>query len=290
MNRATARLSAVAVAIVALTGIPFGAPANAGAPAAATAYLRGAHFSPDTAGVDVYLTAFSGGTSTLWLSDVGYGDVSGYRQMPPGVYAVSMRPHGTSATRPPVLSWTVNLKADSAYTAAAVGMSNEIRGVIVADTLSAPAAGTGLVRVIQASSQAGHASVRADNGPALTTDTAFGSTTKYVAVPSGAWTVRAVSSTRPNLSTSLDVSVASASITSLVLLDARGGGIVLRTVLDAAGASGVPNGSVPAGGGGMAPRAHAAVDMFISWAALACAALVLLWGIRCERRAATSRT
>jgi hypothetical protein len=69
MNRATVVccLSAVTATFVALIGAP--ALGRVGA----AAFVRGAHFSPDTAGVDVYLTAFSGGTSTLWLSDVGYG-------------------------------------------------------------------------------------------------------------------------------------------------------------------------------------------------------------------------
>ena len=78
----------------------------------------------DTAAVDVYLSAFSGGTSTLWLSSVSYGDVSHYSPINPGVYAVSMRPHGAAASTPAVLTWTVNIAAGSAYTAAAVGTNN----------------------------------------------------------------------------------------------------------------------------------------------------------------------
>ena len=72
-----------------------------------------ASFAPDTASVDVYLSAFSGGTATLWLSSVGYGDVSGYEPIAAGVYAVSMRPHGAAATTPAVLTWTVDLTAGS---------------------------------------------------------------------------------------------------------------------------------------------------------------------------------
>jgi len=75
------------------------------------AALRGAHLSPDTAGVDVYLTSFAGGTTTLWLSSVGYGDVSPYRLVKPGLYAVSMRAHGASPSTPPALRWTADLHA-----------------------------------------------------------------------------------------------------------------------------------------------------------------------------------
>lgn len=286
MYRAKILRSAAAVAgvLVALIGTAAAGPASAAAPAAAGAFVRGAHFSPDTAGVDVYLTAFSGGTNTLWLSDVGYGDVSPYRQVTAGTYAVSMRPHGAPASQKPVLTWTLNLKAGSAYTAAAVGMSSQIRGVVVADTLVPPPAGSGLVRIIQASSQAGHVSVRATNGPVLTPDTAFGSTTSYVAVPSGRWTVTAQSSTKPGLSGTLHVALRSASITSVVLLDGRGGGLVLRTVLDAAGTANTPSGSVPAGGGGTAVRPNSDVDAALSWAAFGGAALVLLIAVHIRRR------
>ena len=75
------------VAAFALAGVAVVAPGPAAA-APTQAYVRGAHFSPDTASVDVYLSAFSGGTSTLWLSSVSYGDVSGYAPIAPGTYAV----------------------------------------------------------------------------------------------------------------------------------------------------------------------------------------------------------
>jgi hypothetical protein len=281
-------LSAVAVALIALAGLPALSPAGAAAPAA-DAFVRAAHFSPDTPGVDVYLTAFSGGTSTLWLSNVGYGDVSPYRQMPAGAYAVSMRPHGAPASQKPALTWTVNLRSGASYTAAAVGMNVQIRGIVLPDTLNPPPSGSGLVRVIQASSQAGHVSVTAQNGPVLTADTAFGSTTSYVAVPSGRWTVHVTSSTRPALSAQASVSIGSASITSVVLLDAHGGGLALRTVLDAAGAASVPNGPVAAGGGGTAPRRHSDSGALLGLAALGCAALALLGGVRSVRRRAAPR-
>jgi uncharacterized protein DUF4397 len=292
MRRTTRLLSAVVIALFAssfaavVDANAFGAAA---APTSKDAFVRAAHFSPDTPGVDVYLTAFSGGTSRLWLSNVGYGDVSPYREFRPGSYAVSMRPHGASASTPPALTWTANLQPGSAYTAAAIGMSNQLHGVIVADTLNRPAPGTGLVRVIQASSRAGHVSVQAVHGPVLTPDTAFGSTTKYVAVRSGQWTVRAQSSTRPTLSGSGTVSIASATITSIVLLDGRRGGLLLRPVLDAAGVANMPAGSVPAGGGGTAPRTASSLDAVISWGALGCAAIVLLAGFRRSRRRSAIR-
>jgi hypothetical protein len=204
--------------------------------------IRGAHLSPDTINVDVYLTAFSGGTTTLWLSSVGYGDVSPYNWLKPGPYAVSMRPHGAAASTPAALSWTFTAKPGHAYTAAGVGMNKKLHGVIIEDQLTPPASGHGLVRVIQAASRAPRADI-----------TAFASTTKYTTVPAGTLQVAAKVDGK-SLDTSATVAVKSGSVSSVVLLDAKGGGLALRTLTDAAGAATTPIGSVPAGGGGTALR------------------------------------
>lgn len=57
-----------------------------------------------------------------------------------------------------------------------------------------------------------------------------------------------------NLTTSATIDVKSGSVSSVVLLDGKGGGLTLRTLTDAAGATTMPIGAVPAGGGGTAPR------------------------------------
>ena len=257
--------------------------------AANQAYVRGAHFSPDTAGVDVYLSAFSGGTSTLWLSDVNYGDVSGYEPINAGVYAVSMRPHGAAASTPAALTWTVDISPGSAYTAAAVGTNNQLRGIVLKDSTTAPGPKTGMVRVIQASSQAGHVSVNAQNGPSIVGDIAYGAASSYVSVPAGTWNIVTKSSSAPSLSGSLSLSVAGGSRTSVVILDQAGGGLAVRSVLDASGASAVPIGSVSAGGGG---TAHSGARLYglLSLVALTAAALLMVVGqARRRRQGATTR-
>jgi hypothetical protein len=229
------------------------APVASAGPSEQNAMIRGAHLSPDTVNVDVYLTAFSGGTTTLWLSNVGYGDVSPYQWLKPGVYAVSMRPHGAAASTPPALSWTFSAKAGHAYTAAGVGMNKQLHGIIIEDQLTMPAAGHGRVRVIQAASRAPHADVTAQNGVLLANLAAFASTTPYATVPAGSWKVTA-KAVGKNLDTSATVDIKSGSVSSLVLLDGKGGGLAIRTLTDAAGAATRPIGPVPAGGGGTAPR------------------------------------
>jgi hypothetical protein len=244
---AAAAMCLVPLAATAATAAPRTAPSEQ------NAMIRGAHLSPDTTNVDVYLTGFSGGTTTLWLSSVGYGDVSPYQWLKAGVYAVSMRPHGAAASTPAALSWTLTAKAGHAYTAAGVGMNKHLHGVIFEDQLNPPSAGHGLVRVIQAASRAPKADVTAQNGLVLAKSASFASTSKYATVPAGSLQVSAKAE-GSTLAASAKVPVKSGSVSSVVLLDAKGQGITLRTLTDAAGAAQTPIGSVPAGGGGTAPR------------------------------------
>ncbi|PZS36711.1 MAG: peptidase [Pseudonocardiales bacterium] len=253
---------------IAAIGLLFGtALASCPSPAGAAepdALVRGAHFSPDTPGVDVYLTAFAGGMTKLWLSSVGYGDVSAYQRVTPGMYAVAMRPHGAAASTPAALSWTLKAGAGRSYTAAAVGMNKQLKGIVLRDELAQPRAGTGSLRVIQAASMAPHVDVMAQGGPAIARAAAFATQTTYTAVPAGRVSILARSLEKPAMQASAHVTVAAGSIGTVVVLDTPAGGITLHALLDAAGASAVPVGSVPAGGGGTA----AAPAQRTSWLAL----------------------
>jgi Domain of unknown function (DUF4397) len=252
--RSVVRVGAVSVALVAASVAVSPNAVASSKRTAGVAFLRGAHLSPDTASVDVYLTSFSGGTTTLWLSRVGYGDVSGYRRIAPGEYAVSMRPHGAAKTTKPALSWSIQLKAGRAYTALAIGHQAQLRGTIVEDSLSSPAAETGRIRVVQASSRAGRVDVATSGGKVLASDLSFGGISAYVAAPAGVWKVQVTSLSDPKYSGQTTVSLASKSVASIVVLDGKGSGVQVRALLDAAGAGGTPLGAVPAGGGGTAQR------------------------------------
>lgn len=259
MNSSSLRgvlLAGIAAALLAGPGTVNSSAARDTSPAGSDAIVRGAHFSPDTPGVDVYLTAFAGGSTQLWLSGVGYGDVSPYRRLAPGLYAVSMRPHNAPASTPPALSWTLNAQAGRAYTAAAVGMNKQLHGIILRDELTPPGAGHGLVRVIQAASRAPRATVTALHGVVVAKNAAFATSTPYTTVPAGNWVVQARSVSTPSVATTAAVRIASDSVSSIVLLDGKARGITIRTVVDAAGAAIIPGGPVPAGGGGTAPRPH----------------------------------
>jgi hypothetical protein len=219
---------------------------------ATTAVVRSAHFSPDTAGVDVYLQAFSGGEAKLWVTNVGYGDVSNYQRINPGVYVVSMRPHNAPADSPPAISWTLDAKAGAAYTAAAIGMNASLQAVILDDELTPPAAGTGRVRIVQAASTAPSVSVQANGGVDLADKLAFGKTSDYQTVPTGTWDVRATSDTGSATPATGSVAVAPGSSSTVVVLDGGNGALKITSVEDAASAAAAPVGSVDAGGGGTA--------------------------------------
>jgi hypothetical protein len=250
-----------------------GAAAGAAPAPSKVAWVRAAHLSPDTPKVDVYLTAFSGGSTKLWLAGVGYGDFSAYRRMPAGQYAVSMRPHGAAVTTAAALSWTVTLQAGQAYTAAAFGQHGQLHGTVYDDRLTPPAEGTGYVRIIQGSAKAGQVLATAD-GKTIANGTAYGAISGYVKIPAGTATVRVSSQPRSALNDTLLTNVSSRSITSVVVLDKRGGGITLSPHVDAAGAQQPPVGAVPAGGGGTAQSTTGGAESLA--ALLAAAGLVLL--------------
>jgi hypothetical protein len=252
-----------------------GAAASAAPAPSKVAWVRAAHLSPDTPKVDVYLTAFSGGSTKLWLAGVGYGDFSGYRRMPAGQYAVSMRPHGAAVTTAAALSWTVTLQPGQAYTAAAFGQHGQLHGTVYDDRLTPPAKGTGYVRIIQGSARAGALEATA-GGQQIANGTAYGAISSYAKVPAGTATVQVSSQANSKLTATLHLSVASQSVTSVVVLDKRGGGLVLSPHVDAAGAQQPPVGAVPAGGGGTARSTTGAHGPESLAALLAAAGLVLL--------------
>lgn len=241
-------IAVLGIGAVIATGALFGAT-SAGAKTS-YAVVRAAHFSPTTPGVDVYLSPFSSSTSKLWLSSVKYGTVSPYQRLTPGLYTVALRLHGKSAGSPPALSWTLRAVGGRAYTVAGVGAGSSVKGVVLRDDLSEPKAGTGRVRVIQAASRAPSVTVTAKNGPVVAKDAAFASTTSYSTVPAGSWLLDASAG---SLNAHGTVHVGSRTVTSVLVLDAKGSGITLRTITDSAGAASLPRGPVNAGGGGTAP-------------------------------------
>jgi len=276
--------------IPALTGcvlaIALSAPPASAAPAQGpAAMVRGAHFSPDTPSVDVYLTNFAGGTTTLALSNVGYGDVSNYQRLDPGLYTVGMRPAGASPSTPVAFSWKLDAKPGAAFTALAIGMNKSLQGRVLSDDLTPPPTGQSRVRIIQASDRAPTAHVAAEKGPVFGAKVPFAATTDYAPFPAGTWPVTATSADNPKLTTTTNVTLTAGHDGSIVVLDDAKQGISVRFVDDAIGTDLPPSGPVAAGGGATAAAVHQGPLSAAAWAiaGLTLAATVVLAGAASRR-------
>ena len=215
--------------------------------------VRFAHLSPDTPGVDIALAPLpSGGTSPLvdpgpeMAGGLRYGDVSAYRSVPPGSYAVSLRAAGSPRSTPPPLTTRVEVPTGGARTVALTGLFADLSFRTLTDDLTSPPDGAARVRVLAAAAGAPSVDVGVPGGPALASGLRFGAAGTPVDVPAGPTTVT-VDGAAP-----LSTSLSAGSIATLLVLDAPGGGLTVRVVEDAAGPAVTPVGAVEAGGGGTA--------------------------------------
>jgi hypothetical protein len=244
------------------------APATAAGP---VGYVRLAHLSPDTPDVDVYLNAVTGGTPQRFPG-VGYGTVSTYLSVPTGTYAVSMRAAGAPATDPPVLTTNVIVAEGKAYTVAGVGKHADLGLKVIEDDLSLPPAGRAKVRIVQASVRAPVMTVSLAGGAVIADNIAFATTTDYLDVSPGHWTLRAQGAGGSPSST-LSATLVAGNVYSLIVLDgATGNGLTAQLRVDAQRTGKVPTGGVATGAGGTSPRRHAlplaaAAVLFVAGAA-----------------------
>lgn len=229
------------------------APAQA-AVVSSTGWLRTAHLSPDTGAVDVWLTPFGGAAKAAAVPNVTYGNVTAYRSLTPGYYTVAMRPAGSPASTPAMLSDTVQIKAGHAYSVLAVGQTGSLSFHVVADDLTAPAASRSRVRLIQASTAQSALDVKAVAGPVLVQGAAYGLVSAYSEVPQGRWNLQIVPAGGSGTPTTTQVDLRAGSVTTLLVLNGPGttAGVVLKPVTDAAAAALAPTGGVETGEGGTA--------------------------------------
>jgi hypothetical protein len=259
-----------------LLGIPAAAIAHASSATTGTGWIRLAHLSPNTPAVDVYLYSFGNSNAQIVLHHVAYGTVSPYEAVQAGDYSVAMRAAGASSTSQPVLSTSVTVKADHAYTVAGMGPESGLRLQVMDDDLTTPP-GKALVRVIQASLKQQTVKVTC-GGKTIVPKASFASVTSYQAIPAGTWTMAAIGGSQ---TASRAITLTAGTVHTLVVLDGSNG-LEMISLEDAAGAGQPPVGGAATGFGGTAPRGPGSP---LPWVALIGAGmfLALTGGLKLRR-------
>lgn len=244
MKRLFALLTVLAVVAVLA---PASGAIDAPAAAPGSALVRVAHFSPDTAGVDVWVDG------TRQLQNVRYNTVSDYATLPAGPHQLALRPFGAPATSTPLLSADVTLAAGSAYTVAGVGLNKKLRGQIFDDDLSTPAAGAARVRVINAAVGIEPISVTLAGGPAFRGSIGFAAASPYEQVTAGKHDVQVLGSAHEKVLLSVPgVDVGAGIVYSFAVIGGAGKPTQFVPVVDARGPAVTPIGAAKTGGGGTA--------------------------------------
>jgi hypothetical protein len=185
--------------------------------------------------------------------------VSGYRELAPGSYAVSVRPAGSPPATAPALSLRVEIPAGGVRTLALAGAFADLVLQPLTDDLTPPAHGTTRVRVLAAAAGAPTVDVTVDGGPTLAAGLPFATASSPIAVPAGPAGVRLTSEGRV---LTVPVDLAAGTVVSVLVLDSPEGGLTARAVIDATtpavssapGGATVPIGGVAAGGGSVELR------------------------------------
>jgi len=277
ITRTIRRITMLLAAAALLLGVPAAAAAHASSATPGTGWIRLAHLSPNTPAVDVYLYSFGNSDAQIVLHHVAYGTVSPYEAVTAGDYSVAMRAAGASASSQPVLSTSVTIEADHAYTVAGMGPEKGLRLQVMDDDLTTPP-GKALVRVIQASLKQQTVKVTC-GGKTIVPKASFASVSSYLTVPAGTWTMAAIGSSG---TATQSVTLAAGTVHTLVVLDGSNG-LEMISLEDAAGAGKPPLGGAATGFGGTAPHGPGSP---LPWAALigAGSLLALTGGLRLRRR------
>jgi hypothetical protein len=229
------------------------APSASQLPTGSDGWVRVAHLSPDTAEVNVQLTALAGGAIVFSLNGVGYGAVSDYVPLTAGTYVVSMVPTSTPGAAP-VISSSVTVEQGKAVTVAAFGRNQDLAITAFQDDLTTPEPGTARVRLVQASTIAKTVDVQTTTGLSIAKGAAAGSSTAYASVPAGPWDLELTGS---GLSDVVSIQLANGSVNTLFVLDNAERRLTVKSVTDGVSVGAAPIGGVQTGGGGLAAHEDA---------------------------------
>ncbi len=260
-----------------LLGSPAAATASAASATTGTGWIRLAHLSPNTPPVDVYLYSFGNSDAEIVLHHVAYGTVSPYEEVTAGDYSVAMRASGAAPSSQPVLSTSVTVKADHAYTVAGMGPESSLRLQVLDDQLTTPS-GKSAVRVIQASLKQQTVKFTC-GGQTIVPKATFGSVSSYTSIPAKTWTMQAIG---PSETATERYDMAPGTVHTMVVLDGTNG-LEIVNLVDAAGAGLPPAGGVTTGFGGTAGHGPGSP---VPWLALigAGALITLTGGFGLRRR------
>lgn len=151
--------------------------------AADTADVRVLHASPDAPAVDVYLDD----AIVDALTNVPFGTISDYLQIPAGAHNIKVYATGTTAD--PVIDADVTLTAGAAYTVAATGALADITAQVLEDDPSATSS-SAKVRVVHFSADAPAVDVATAGSTveeAVVKGLAYPNATDYLALPGGTY-------------------------------------------------------------------------------------------------------
>jgi hypothetical protein len=273
---AAAGFVVLAAGMGAVVAAPPAAAANVG-------YVRLAHLSPDTPPVDVYLSAVTPGAATKKFPAVGYGVVSTYMPLEAGTYSVAMRNVNAPESSAPVLSTQVTVAVGGAYTVAGVGRFADLGLRVIGDNLALPSAGKAKVRVINASVRAPSLDVSvATTGATIATAAAFATTTEYREVNPGRWPLK-LQPSGSSTATEVGANCQAGGVYSVLVLDAKNGGLTVEVRTDAKAGSVVPLGGVETGAGGASRELNPVGALLLAGIALL-AATIALSAVRHARR------
>lgn len=151
------------------------------------AKLRAVHAVPDIAGspVDVYVD----GSKVVTFD---FFDATDYLSVPAGLHTVQVTLAGANPATDSVISATLNLAANTAYSAIARGTAApgvpDLGASVLVDDLSLPAAGQARVRVAHFAPAAPNVDIYV-NGTKTITNAAYLDASAYLTVPAGSYTI-----------------------------------------------------------------------------------------------------
>lgn len=145
-----------------------------------SAKVRVVHASPDAPPVNVQVNGSPA------FTDVPFGTVSDYTELPPATYNVSIEgaEDGTF-----LFSANLELQADTDYTVVAMGLAEDLSVQVYTDDNAVPEEGKSKVRFIHASPDAPAVDVAASDGATLFDGVEFGQASDYLTVDAGTYDI-----------------------------------------------------------------------------------------------------